>query len=83
MDKNFYGGPAIELLTVNSRWLETGAGRADVRLTGADLGAAGATVNECWDTNFLSRYFVASFDPAAHWGTETVCALPTAEYARP
>ena len=40
---------ALETVSVRSRWLQTGAGRSDVKLTGGDLGAAQATANECWD----------------------------------
>jgi len=80
--KDLVIGAALELLTVRSRWLETGAGRADARLAGGDL-ATTATANECWDSTFLSRYFAASFAPAAQWGTTAACSFATAEYAAP
>lgn len=74
--------PALETLTVRSRWQETGAGRSDVKLVGGDLGAAQATSNECWDANFASVFLTNSYgDPAKMWGAETACLFPTAEYA--
>ena len=81
MNKNWVQGPGIEVLTVKSRWLQTGAGRSDARATGGDLPSQGATASECWDTGFASRYVNASFDPALNYGAETVCTFPTAEYA--
>jgi hypothetical protein len=78
--QDFFGGSAIEQLTVRSRWQASGAGRADVRLTGGDLPAP-ATAHECWDSSFLSRYFSISLNSAAGWGTEAACGFGTAEYA--
>jgi hypothetical protein len=78
--KDLVGGSALELLAVRSRWLETGAGRADVQLTQGDLSGP-ATASECWDSNFLSRYFVLNLAPAVQWGTSAACAFPSAEYA--
>lgn len=74
-------GPALEVVTVKSRWLETGAGRSDARVSGGDVPGQSATIAECWDSNFLSRYAAASFNPAAGWGTEAACAFATAEYS--
>jgi hypothetical protein len=73
---------ALETLSVHSRWQETGAGRSDTMITGGDLAAAQATVNECWDSNFLSVYFTNSYgDPAKMWGAETSCAFTPAMYS--
>lgn len=80
LNKNFATGPAIEVLTVRSRWTEQGAGRADVRATGGDLTGT-ATVNECWDTNFASRFIDISWAPSQNYGQASVCAFATAEYA--
>ncbi len=71
---------ALESGKIKSRWLETGAGRADTRLSGGDL-AAPVTINECWDSDFLSRFQNASYSPSLNYGAETVCAFATAEYA--
>jgi hypothetical protein len=74
--------PALETLTVRSRWQETGAGRSDVNFSGGDLGATVATANECWDTNFLSVFQTNSYnDPAKMWGDVASCVFPAADYA--
>jgi hypothetical protein len=75
-------GSAKELLTMHSRWLETGAGRGDVLITGGDAPTAPApTVNECWDINFMSTFKNTSYDPAQTWGQESTCAFTPAAYS--
>jgi hypothetical protein len=76
---------AKETLTIKSRWLETGAGRSDVQLSGGDLGSDKATASECWDTTFASQYLRASFAvPQVRYGTEaTDCAFTPAAYYTP
>jgi hypothetical protein len=72
---------ANETMSIHSRWMESGAGRTDVTITGGDIGTAVDTSNECWDSNFLSVYSAASYDPndpAVDWGAESSCAFPTA-----
>ncbi len=81
---NDVGTITLEKLTIHSRWLETGAGRADIRVTEGDLGALEATGNECWDTSFNSQYANLSYDPnpASNYGTDaTDCAIHGAEYS--
>lgn len=74
--------PALETSTFHSRWLESGAGRADVQIRGGDLGAAQATASECWSGTFLSVYMTNSYGAVDKlWGTETACAFPTAVYS--
>ncbi len=80
--KDVVGGPAPEQFAVRSRWQQTGAGRADVRLTQGDVGPTGASLSECWDANFASQFLVTTFDPTQAWGTEAACVFSTAEYAR-
>jgi hypothetical protein len=74
---------ALETLTIKSRWLETGAGRSDVKLSGGDLGQEEATASECWDTTFASQYLRASYTvPQVRYGTEaTDCAFTPAVYS--
>jgi hypothetical protein len=72
---------ANETMSVHSRWMETGAGRTDVQLTGGDVGTAVDTSSECWDSNFASVYSAASYDPSdpnVDWGAESSCAFPSA-----
>ena len=74
-------GPALEVVTVKSRWQQSGAGRSDARVSGGDVPGQSATLNECWDSGFRSRYAAASFDPTLGWGAEAACAFATAEYS--
>ncbi len=43
-----------------SRWQPTGAGQADIRITGGDLGDTVATITECWSSSFERVYYVES-----------------------
>jgi hypothetical protein len=76
--------PALETLTVRSRWQETGTGRSDVKFRAGDLGATEATANECWDSNFASVFSTNSYgDPAKMWGDASACdpTFSTADFA--
>jgi hypothetical protein len=74
--------PAIERLTIKSRWAQSGAGRADVKITGGDFIVASATVSECWDANFLSQYLEANWPLAPNYGAVSACgSLSTALYS--
>jgi hypothetical protein len=69
---------ANETLSLHSRWVETGSGRTDIQLTGGDVGTAVDTSSECWDSNFVSVYSAASYDPSnpnVDWGAESSCAF--------
>jgi hypothetical protein len=85
LDKNLdtdASRPAIERLTIKSRWGQTGAGRADVRVTQGDVGATPATVSECWDANFASQYLSISFAPSLNYGDVSACGtFSTAVYS--
>lgn len=81
-NKDVTGGPATEAMQVRSRWQQTGAGRSDVKASGGDLGTTAATANECWDSNFTSRFLAVSWDANAGWGQAADCAFATAEYSR-
>ncbi|MBL9038873.1 MAG: hypothetical protein JNG84_10185 [Archangium sp.] len=82
-NKNLVPGAAIEVLTVRSRWLQSGAGRSDVKVVGGDVAGGEATANECWDSSFLSRFFTLSFDATKNYGQSSACVFSTAEYATP
>jgi hypothetical protein len=76
LDKNLDNDPArskIEHLTIKSRWAQSGAGRADVKVTGGDVGVGEHTVNECWDANFASQFLVISFAPTFGYGNLSAC----------
>jgi hypothetical protein len=75
---------AIETLTIKSRWAQNGAGRADAKVSGGDFSIASATVSECWDANFSSRYLVASWAPGFGYGTVAACGgFSSAVYVTP
>ena len=77
------GGPALESATLHSRWLTTGAGRADGRIGGGDLGTIQATASECWDTGFKRVFYTDSVTFAATEGLESACAFATADVPAP
>lgn len=79
LQKDFVAGAAIEDGKVKSRWLESGAGRSDARISGGDLNAP-VTLTECWDAGFLSRFLDASYAPSTNYGQVSLCAFATAEY---
>lgn len=66
-------------MAVESRWLPSGAGRADVKVLVPNA-TAPATLSDCWDPAFASVFRVASWDAAAGYGAETACAFTPAEY---
>jgi hypothetical protein len=70
-------GTLAEDAVIRSRWLSTGAGRADVRLSSGDLADAVVTASECWDSSFGRVYYSdsASFLPTE--GLEADCAYTT------
>lgn len=74
-------GTAQELFTMHSRWLETGAGRADVQVSGGDSPVPSPIVNECWDAAFSSTFKNTSYDPAQTWGQESTCVFTSASYS--
>ncbi len=86
LSKNFdtdASRPAVERLTIKSRWAQSGAGRADVKITGGDFGVADAKVSECWDANFASQYLEASWVTTGPvYGSLAACgSLSTAIYS--
>jgi hypothetical protein len=77
------GGPALETLTLRSRWLGNGAGRADARIAGGDLGKVQATASECWDVMFKRVFYTDSVSFAPTEGAQTACAFATADLPLP
>jgi hypothetical protein len=86
-NQDYYPGPgptgsAKEALSLHSRWLESGAGRTDIQVSGGDLASSIGTQNasECWDVSFASVYKMVSYDTTQDWGAEATCAFPAADY---
>ena len=78
------GGTALlETVTLRSRWINTGAGRADARIAGGDLGTIQVTASECWDGGFKRVFYKDSNNFAPTEGLETACAFATADLPLP
>jgi hypothetical protein len=58
-------------LSVQSRWLATGRGRADA--TAQNGMGQGATWSECWNDSFMSTYDEKPWDPQIHTGDAASC----------
>lgn len=54
-------GPRPELFQISARWRADWFGRADVLISGGDLGLQTFDANECWDPGFLRTYFDSNF----------------------
>jgi hypothetical protein len=69
----------LENVTLHSRWNETGAGRADVEITGGDAPST-IDASECWSSSFFRVYYkdTISFEPAS--GDESSCAFESATF---
>jgi hypothetical protein len=80
---NVGGGPALEHATLRSRWLTSGAGRADGVVGGGDLGALQATASECWDPFFKRVFYTDSVGFLATEGDASRCAFATADVPAP
>lgn len=76
---NVGGGAKLETLTLRSRWLGNGSGRADARFGGGDLGGFQATASECWDLMFKRVFYTDSVNFAATEGAQASCAFATAD----
>lgn len=71
-------GSAAEDAQVRSRWLPTGAGRADIRISAGDLGAQVLIGSECWDSSFARVYWSDSLGWAPTEGDAAACAFDQA-----
>ncbi|HKO53621.1 MAG TPA: hypothetical protein VJV79_38195 [Polyangiaceae bacterium] len=69
----------LEDVVIDSRWNQTGAGRADIDVAGGDLPSTTPMVDavECWGTDFTQSYYTDSvgFSPTA--GVESACVYPS------
>ncbi|HUU00722.1 MAG TPA: hypothetical protein VM425_04700 [Myxococcota bacterium] len=67
--------PALEQVTVKVRWNSGGAGRADSRWSGGDLGAAVIDIHECWNEDKNRVYYEDSYNMAPTEGNPADCAM--------
>ena len=79
VNSNIDSKPANETVTLRSRWLGNGSGRADARIAGGDLGSFQATASECWNTMFGRVFYTDSGNFAPTEGAEAACAFATAD----
>lgn len=73
---------ALEDVNVVSRWRSTGAGRADIGISGGDLpaeGLEGVTAVECWGSDFARVYYTdsAGIKPTEGDAAECVYTAPS------
>jgi hypothetical protein len=69
-------GPSVTSLEVRSRWLGSGAGRADVKvLAGLPL-FVGVTGTECWGIDTRATFIRRPWEPARNLGLESTCVFP-------
>jgi hypothetical protein len=78
------GGSALEEITLRSRWLRDGAGRADARIVGGDIMGDGTpgqvTASECWAGGTFTRtYYEDSISARPIEGDIGSCAFATAD----
>lgn len=67
---------AIEVVSVTSQWLASGAGRADLSVLQGD--GAGLMQTECWDEAFNATYNDKPWSPAENTGDSSACPqIPT------
>lgn len=83
VNTNAGGTQLLETLTLRSRWLATGAGRADARIAGGDLAQIQVTASECWDTTFGRVFYMDSNNFAPAEGVESACAFATQDLPLP
>ncbi|MEW6430500.1 MAG: hypothetical protein AB1730_03230 [Myxococcota bacterium] len=73
--------PALERLTVKSRWHWDGDGRSDVIGSGGDLSGP-FTFSECWDNALNRTYYGDTLGLFPTEGAETDCTYGEASYSR-
>lgn len=65
----------LEDVAFVSRWVGSGAGRADVIAQNGDLPSV-VHATECWDGNFQRVYYIEDVDASKSEGDLSACALP-------
>jgi hypothetical protein len=68
-------GSLWEEAAIRSRWQPTGAGRADIQISGGDAGTIVVNASECWDTGFLRSYYTDSVNWKPTEGDAGSCAF--------
>ena len=69
------GTTAWEDSLIRSRWLATGAGRADVKVTSGDLGTRTLIGSECWSVSFVRTFWTDNLGFSPTEGASSTCAF--------
>ncbi len=68
-----------ESVDENSRWTSTGAGRADVQLSGGDLSQT-VLASQCWSSQFAQTYYTDNVNYQPTSGDPSTCAFAQAQF---
>lgn len=68
-----------ESVDENSRWNSTGAGRADVKMSGGDLSQT-VLASQCWSSQFAQTYYTDSVNYQPTSGDPSTCAFAQAQF---
>jgi hypothetical protein len=68
-----------ESVDENSRWNSTGAGRADVKMSGGDLSST-VLASQCWSSVFAQTYYTDSVNYQPTSGDPSTCAFSQAQF---
>jgi hypothetical protein len=71
-------GSAPEQALIRSRWLASGAGRADAQLSSGDLGDVQVEASECWNEQFRRTFYSDSAEFSPTEGDPGSCAYTDA-----
>jgi hypothetical protein len=69
-----------ENVAETSRWNETGAGRADVEMSGGDLKTTQVLASQCWSNAFVQTYYTDNVDYQPTAGDPATCAFSQAQF---
>jgi hypothetical protein len=69
-----------ENVNEDSRWNSTGAGRADIKMTGGDFGAATVLLSQCWSDSFAQTYYTDSVNYQPTTGQASSCVYAQASF---
>jgi hypothetical protein len=69
----------LEDVIMHNRWAKTGAGRADVQISGGSVPML-VKATECWSTDFTRSYYVDSAGLAPTMGDPAACVFPGTKF---
>jgi hypothetical protein len=69
-----------ESVDETSRWNASGAGRADLKMSGGDFGTSTITASQCWSASFAQTYYTDDVDYQPTSGHAATCAFAQAQF---